>query len=143
MLKALKDLFVAMINATLILIILALLLAWKVTSTADQIASNFAASVVSVKPLREDIRGMTTELDAIRTDLKQISTGSGDLASASMQQLETRLEQMQDRVDNAAEAITNLSQAPTRMVDYAIDSSIDRLEQGVMNVRGCVPGADA
>lgn len=143
MLKALKDLLVAMINATLILIVLALFLAWKVTSTADQIASNFATSLISVEPLREDIQGLTAELGAIRTDLQQLGEKPGELSSASLQRIENRLNQMQARADSAREAISNLSQAPTRMVDYAIDSSIDRLEQGIMEIRGCVPQAGA
>jgi cell division protein FtsX len=137
MLNALKNLIVAMINATLILIVLALFLAWNVTNKADQIASNFARSIVTVQPLREDIQGMTAELAAIRGDIAQISGASEGVRSASLQRIAARLDQMEARAETARLSISELSQAPTKMVDYAINSAVDAVAQGAMDIRGC------
>jgi uncharacterized phage infection (PIP) family protein YhgE len=139
MLKTLKDLAIALINATLILIALCLFLAWKVTDKADQISSNFAKSLVTVQPLRDDIQGATGELAALRADLSQISEQSGALRSASLQRLQTQVEQMQARMDKALGSINDLSQAPTKLIDHAIYTGVDSLTQGIADIRGCVP----
>lgn len=139
MLKALKDLAVALINATLILIAICLFLAWKLTDTVDQTASNFAQNLIRVEPLREDIQRATIELTALRADLAKISEQSGDLRSASMQNILARVEHMQGGLDNARQSIADLSQAPTRIVDHAIETAASQLAQGVNDVRGCVP----
>ena len=137
--KTLKDLGLAMINATLILIVLCLFLAWKVTSKADQVASNFARNLVTIQPLREDIQGTTTELAALRQDLAQISRQSDGLQSASLQRIETQLGKITENVERARQSVAHLSQAPTRLVDHAIDTAADRLTQGISDFRGYVP----
>lgn len=139
MLKTLKDLALALLNATLILVALCLFLAWKVVDKADQIATDFARNLVAVQPLRADIQGFTTELAALRGDLAQISTQSAEVKSASLQRIETRMQQMDSHMNKARQSIKDLSQAPARLVDQAIDTAVDRIAQGVMDVRGCVP----
>ena len=106
--KTLKDLGLAMINATLILIVLCLFLAWKVTSKADQVASNFARNLVTIQPLREDIQGTTTELAALRQDLAQISRQSDGLQSASLQRIETQLGKITENVERAHQSVAHL-----------------------------------
>ena len=139
MLKTLKDLALALINATLILLVLCLFLTWKVVNKADHVATNFAGTLVAIQPLRDDISGAAAELAALRKDVAQISEQSGDVRSGSLQRIEARLEQIEDRMDDARQSVKKLSQAPARLVDHAIDKTGDRLAQGVMDVRGCVP----
>ena len=139
MLKALKNLMIAMINATLILVVLSLFLAWKVTNKADQIASNFARSLVTVAPIRDDIQAATTELAALRSDFSNIKDQSEELKSASLQRMEASLAQLQTQLETAQQSIAGLSQAPEKLVDHAIDSSTDRMVQAVSDFRGCKP----
>jgi len=139
--KTLKDLGLAMVNATLILIVLCLFLAWKVTDKADQIAANFARNLVTVAPLREDIQGATAELAALRQDLAQLSTQPEQpdaLRSASLQRIEARVEKITKNMDSARQSVAHLSQAPTRLIDHAIDTAADRLTESVNDIRGCV-----
>jgi chromosome segregation ATPase len=139
MLKILKDIGLAMINATLILTIVALLLAWKVTGTADQIMSDFARNLVTVDPLRQDVQDATTELAAMRSDLAGIRDQTGNLQSASLQRIETRLIQMETRLEEARTSLADLSQAPVRLVDHAIDTTATRMSREIRDFRGCVP----
>lgn len=141
MLKILKDIGMAMINATLILIVVALLLAWKVTGTADRIVSDFARNLVTIEPLRQDVQGATDELAALRGDLASLRDQSGDLQSASLQRIETRLTQMETRLEEARTSLTNLSQAPANLVDRAIDTAATRVSQEIRDFRGCVPNS--
>lgn len=139
MLKTVKDLAMAMINATLILIVLCLFLAWKVVDQADQIASDFASNLVSIQPLRDDLQGATDELAALRHDVAQIAGQTGDLQSTSLKRIETRLTQMDTRMAGARQSVADLAQAPTRLVDHAIDTAADKLATTLTRVRGCVP----
>jgi len=139
MLNTLKNLGLALINATLILIAVCLFLAWNLVDRADHVVSNFSRSLISVEPLRQDIRGATAELSALRNDLAQISEQSGELRSASLQSIQTSVQQMQEEMETVRQSIANLSQAPTRLVDHAIETAADQVAQGINKVRGCVP----
>lgn len=139
MLKVLKDLGVALLNATLILLALCLFLAWKVTSTADDIAENFARNLVTIEPLRADLQAATNELSALRQDVAQISTQSGEVKSATLRRIETRLESMNSQVAGARDSINELATAPARLMDHAIETAADSLADKAMSIRGCVP----
>lgn len=139
MLKLLKDLSVALLNATLILLALCLFLAWKVVNTADDIASNFARNLVTVDPLRADLQATTDELTALRQDVAQLLAQSGEVKSATLKRIATRLEKMDNRMVDARDSISDLSEAPYRLVDHAIKTAADSLAQTAMNIRGCVP----
>ncbi|MFT7596253.1 MAG: hypothetical protein ACI8R4_003588, partial [Paracoccaceae bacterium] len=91
MMTTLKKLGLALINATLILIVLCLFLAWKVTSRVDDLASNFAQNLNTVAPLREDIQGATSEMAALRSDLATLKAQSGDVSSATLQRIQDRM----------------------------------------------------
>lgn len=139
MLKVLKDLGVALLNASLILLALCLFLAWKVVSTADNVASSFASNLVTVEPLRADLQAMTGELVSIRQDVAQLSAQSSEVQSAALRRIATRLEKVDTRVTDASKSIGNLSEVPYRLVDRAIETAADNLAQQAKSIRGCVP----
>lgn len=139
MTNTLKNLALALLNATLILVALCLFLAWKVADKADQITDNFARNLITVAPLREDVQSLTEELAALRSDLAQVSSQSSDLSSASLQRIQTRVAQIDARMSTARQSITKLVEAPTLLIDYAIDASADRLTQGINDIRSCSP----
>ena len=137
--KILKDLSVALLNATLILLALCLFLAWKVVDTADNVASNFASNLITVEPLRADVQAATEELAAVRQDMAKILDQSGELQSATLKRITARLAKLDTSMANARNSISELSETPYRLVDYAIETSADILAQKASYIRGCVP----
>ncbi len=137
MLKTLKDLAIAMINATLILLVLCLFLAWKVTNKADALSSQFARNLITVQPLRDDIQAVTNELAALRGDLARIAEQTEGVRPANLARIETRVQKMETQVNGALGAVSDLSQAPARLMDHAIDTAADRLTQGIHDIRNC------
>lgn len=135
----LKNLGLALINATLILIALCLFLAWMITGRIDSLASTFAQNLNIVAPLREDIQGATAEMAALRSDLAAIKTQSGDISSATLQRLQERVEQTQSKLDMAQQSVSKLTQAPARLIDHAIETAADEFAERVTAIRGCVP----
>jgi len=139
MLTTLKNLGLAMINATLILIVLCLFLTWKITNRVDNLASNFAQNLNIVAPLREDLQGATRELAALRSDLAALKTQSGDVSSATLQRLQDRMSQTQGKLETAQQSVRDLAQAPAQLIDHAIETAADEFAQRAKDIRGCVP----
>lgn len=128
-----------MINATLILIVLCLFLAWKITNRVDNLASNFAQNLNIVAPLREDLQGATKELAALRSDLAALKAQSGDVSSATLQRLQDRMSQTQEKLETAQQSVRDLAQAPAQLIDHAIETAADEFAQRAKDIRGCVP----
>lgn len=139
--KILKDLALALLNATLILVVICLVLAWKVAGKADQITATFAQNLITVAPLREDIQGLTREIAALRSDLTQLPTQSDAQRSATLRRVQTKMVQIETQLGTVRQSMSELSKAPTQLIDYAIDASADRLTQGINDIRSCSPPA--
>jgi methyl-accepting chemotaxis protein len=139
MLRTLKDLALAMLNATLILIVLCLFLAWKIADKADQIAASFARNLITVEPLRQDIQGAIAEMATLSRALEQMSSQSVELTAAGLQQMQSQVEQINARMNTARQSITTLTETPTKLIDYAVDATADRLTLSINDLRGCAP----
>ena len=77
MIKTLKDLALALLNATLLLIALCLFLAWLVSSRVDGMLATFASNLELVGPLREDVQAMTAEGRLDAGVLRRLEQGDG------------------------------------------------------------------
>ncbi len=139
MAKVLKDLVLAMIDATLILILLCLFFAWRVSSTLDGLVATFAQNLEVVAPLREDVQGMTAELAALRGDLQTVKSQTGVVSSATMTRIQTRVDQIDAKLTDARNRVANLQGAPERLMDQALQQASDKFTQSVIDIRNCTP----
>jgi hypothetical protein len=132
-----KDLFLALLNATLILILLCLFAAWQLANTVESISANFANGLISISPLSGEIEAMTEELAAVRSDLGSLGDMSEDFRSESMAHIEVRLENMSDKIGGFANRVDQLVTNPDILIDYAVESAADEVKEGVAELRGC------
>lgn len=143
MVKLLKDLALALLNATLLLAAIGLFFAWRVTSTMDGMVATFAGNLEIVTPLREDVQAMTTELAALRNDISALKSQTGEVSSATLRMVEDRVEKMESRVEEARNSIDDLKQAPDQMVDHAIEKTMqtaaDEFSRAINDIRNCQP----
>jgi hypothetical protein len=137
--SAVKDLALALLNATLILVALCLWLAWSLASTVDDITDQMLSNLVDVRPIRDDIRNLTEELGGIRSDLEAIAEENGGLASEAANRLSEKVGGIQDRVAEVRGRIDVLVDSPELVIDYAIDAAFDRAETAVNAIRSCRP----
>lgn len=79
--RALRNLGLAHLNAALILVALCHWLGWQLASTVKSITSDFAANLVSIDPMRDEIRDLTGELAALRADIATARHATGELRS--------------------------------------------------------------
>lgn len=151
LLRALRDLAIAMINATLILVLLCLVLGWILLDRVDHIAADFARNIVSVEPLREDVQSMTTEIAGLRADLAEVRENSGEVTSEAAQAITARLESFEGRlatVDGRMDAFRARAQSieldPEALAAQAFKTAADQIVLSLGQLAGCeMPAATA
>ncbi len=142
MAKTLKDLFLALLNATLILLALCLFLGWKLAQSIDNIRDGFAENLQVVAPLREQAQGIRGELAALRSDLAAIRAQGDTLDSDALQQLNAtlqKLNKLEAGLEGAQARLAGLVDNPEDLIDHAITTSVDKVTDSLLSIRGCVP----
>ncbi|WP_146345104.1 hypothetical protein [Falsiphaeobacter marinintestinus] len=137
MAKTLKDLALALLNATLILVAVCLFLGWKLSSTVDGVLTGFASKIQIVGPMRDDVKMMTAELSALRSDLASLNTG--DLSPEIMSRVQTRIDQVGVRMDKMGGRLDEITALPQTMLDQSIRTLGNEAAHTVNDIRGCVP----
>lgn len=145
MATTLKNLALALLNATLILVALCLFLAWKISQTVDGVAQNFASSLQIVTPLREDVGAMTSELAALRADLATIRDQTGEARSQAMGAVQDRMSAIDARLSDASARLAALQDAPRELLDQSVERTMaaaaDEFSRAVNDIRGCTAPA--
>lgn len=144
MAKTLKDLLLALLNATLILVALCLFLGWKLAATVDDITGKFAEKVQIVAPLKEEVQGVRGELTALRSDLSSIQFAGTVADSATAQKLSEVLDKLDDLESNlrgAQSKMAELTESPDQLINTAIENSADIVADRIIAIRGCEPAS--
>ncbi|MES0824052.1 hypothetical protein [Ruegeria sp. SCP11] len=144
MAKTLKDLLLALLNATLILLAICLFLGWKLASTVDDITTGFSEKVQIVGPLKDEIRGVRGELTALRSDLASIQTNDSETDSAVGQRISaalTTLDQLEQKMQASQARIAEITDSPDEMINSAIEKTADEIADRIIAIRGCEPAS--
>ncbi|MFY2824824.1 hypothetical protein [Ruegeria sp. MALMAid1280] len=144
MAKTLKDLLIALLNATLILVALCLFLGWKLASTVESITTVFEEKLEIVAPLKDEIRGVRGELAALRSDLTKLQADGAVTDIAEKVRLSTALvtlDNLEARMQDSQARITEITEAPDTLISTAIEKSADVVADRIIAVRGCVPSS--
>lgn len=142
MAKTLKDLLLALLNATLILLALCLFLGWKLAQSVDNIRTGFAENLQLVTPLRDQAQGLRGELAALRSDMVAIRAQDDASDPATARQLNAalqRLNGLQEGLEKTQARLTGLVDSPEDLIDHAITTTVDSVTHGLQSVRGCTP----
>lgn len=137
--KTLKDLFLALLNATLILVALCLFLLLMLVNRANSLTDSLADNLRVVAPLQDSVQETGAEIRALRSDLAEIRDQSGAASSATMQRIEDRVAGMEDRLATMQTNLTELRGAPERLVDHAIAQAGEQLAVTAFRIRNCAP----
>lgn len=140
--RTLYNLFLAVLNATLILVALCLWLGWQLVSSVDDLTSSVAEHARVLKPVREDIRSMTSEIAGIREDIGMAQAGSIQLDELAKQRLLRKLASYDERLEASLQTFDNLAGAPARLIDQAINKAADEITTRLTGLRGCVPAPE-
>ena len=144
--RTLLNLILACLNATLILVVLCLWLAWQVTSTVEKVSANVVTSVAEIEPLGGELREISGTLTGIRGDLDAIRSGDGLLEGEALRRIEASLSMIEARVDTAAARIEAVAGEPEVLIGHAIDriaAEIKTALQEWLGARRPDPASDA
>ncbi|MCL6283077.1 hypothetical protein M3P21_05980 [Ruegeria sp. 2012CJ41-6] len=139
MAKTLKDLVLALLNATLILLALCLFLAWKTVDGANQIADTVEKTVQAMTPVRTGMQEVVAQLEGLRGDLDALDkeTSLNDLPQLA--EIQSQLDALSVQLSEAQMRIDDLSDRPGQLLDEAITATADAVATRLAALRGCVP----
>ncbi|GAB5436670.1 hypothetical protein [Falsiruegeria mediterranea] len=141
MAKTLKDLALALLNATLILLALCLFLAWKVVATADGLTATFSENLIKVTPLRDEVAGLRSDLSGIRDDLASLKAQTGTFSTATLNRLQQKVQTLEANVQGVQTRVRQLVDTPEMLIDHSIETAADALTRSISDVKGCVPAS--
>lgn len=140
MAKTLKDLFLAALNATLMLVALCLVLLLMLFSRVNSLSESFSEHLNVVGPLTQSVQDTGSEIAALRGDLAALRGQSQDVSSATMTRINARVDTIEERMASMQSSMQQLRDAPAKLLDHAIDRAADQAVAGIARMRGCVPG---
>ncbi len=130
--KTLKDLVLALINATLILVALCLFLGWQLMSTVDGIIDRLSESIQTFAPVRDEVAGLRAELSGLRADIAAAGT-----QGVPVTRVEARLDAIGARLDEMQTRMEQLIALPDRLIDTTMETAADKFARGLSEIRGC------
>lgn len=142
MAKTLKDLLLALLNATLILLALCLFLGWKLAQSVETIRDGFVENLQVVAPLRDQAQGIRDEISGLRGDLAAIRDNASDLDFATKSRLSATLDRLNDiesKLESTQTRLAGLVDNPEDLIDYAVTTSSEAAAAQIMRLRGCEP----
>ncbi len=138
-------LVLALVNATLILVVLALFLGLRLAGTMERVAEASVAAAMAqatqFTPLRDEIAGLREQISGLRDDLTSLpGDTTGDIAeritavSARLDRIEARLAEVGTDLAPTLDAV---SADPGIVVDRAVRTGIEELGRWLAPHRGC------
>jgi len=137
--RSLGNLFLALLNATLILAALCLWLAWGALSAAERVSGQIEEAAQTVMPLRAEIVSLTEEIGETRSQLAEFRSDDAVDAAA----LEQRIAGVETELARLTEAVSELGADPEALIDRAVTSAFDGLGETVADILNSLRGEAA
>ena len=135
--KVLKDLLLALINATLILVAICLFFLWRLSDTAERVVSSFAQNLQIVQPLENKVGELRNEVAELRSDLASISLEGSALTTQATQRLQARADAAQSELEEINASLAKLADTPDRLMQTALDDVAARVSGRIGDVASC------
>ncbi|MEM1341021.1 MAG: hypothetical protein AAGF68_01795 [Pseudomonadota bacterium] len=143
--RTLGNLALACLNATLILVVLALFLSLRLVGAVERVTETFISAaevqVAQIAPLNEELSAVRAGLTELQAELGALRPADGgqlsnalEAVSDSVSQTEAQLVSLNANLTSLAEAV---STDPGALIDRAVASAAAEAGQLVANVRGC------
>lgn len=135
--KTLKDLLVALINATLILVAICLFFLWRLSDSAERVVASFAQNLQIVEPLETRVDGLRNEVANLRRDLASISLDGSTLTTQATERLQSRANTLQSELEGINNSLARLADTPETLMQSALDDVATRVSGRIGAVASC------
>jgi hypothetical protein len=134
-----RDLLLALINATAILVILASILALVTLARIDPFAGNVVATMTEAvlskidlppKDVLANLRNLTEEVRSLGNTLRDIKEGENPV-------VQSRIDRLKEALTTVRESVDRLAHARTILTDEAIGRLGRAATDTLTNMRGC------
>lgn len=124
--KLITDLLKALLNATLLLLLLCLFFGWQLMGRVNQVTDQVTEAVAEVAPLKTRVEALRGELVGLRSDLQ-----NGTLPAAP------QLDGIEARLDYISEELTRLRALPATIVQQAAETAAAELSGQIIRLTTC------
>ncbi|QDY71601.1 hypothetical protein [Qingshengfaniella alkalisoli] len=138
---ALKNILLAMLNATLILLALCLLLAWLLVSEVNAVTDDLAQNLISMQPVCNDVQTLTAEVASLRSDLADARDQLGDARPEALDALGQRAEQMEVRLATISRRVDEISEDPSALIENVVNIAAAQFGETMRGLANCTPPA--
>ncbi|MEM6464583.1 MAG: hypothetical protein AAF724_22005 [Pseudomonadota bacterium] len=143
--RSVGQLALALLNATLILVVLGLLLAWNLSRTVERITETAVAAATNqlaeFKPLADEISGVQDQLAKLRVEVADLRGADDTKVAEASEAVLSRLAVLDEAVlQMGAElgpAINKITTDPGVLVDRAVETGIAATGAWVSSLTGC------
>jgi chromosome segregation ATPase len=137
--KILKDLVLALINATLILIVLALFLALRLTDRIENLGAAFAENLLQIEPLQTDVHALVSEVDILQTNLAALKAQADPLSYEAVVELQGKVNALNDKLSALQSSFDPLLSGMKTLKDANALTAARQIGDIVTGLSGCVP----
>lgn len=124
--RTLRNLAVAMLNATLILVAVCLWLGWSTLSAAERVSLQIGEAAQAIVPVRAEITGLTAEIAGVRSDIATLGAGAS-ADGAAMVALDTRIAAVEAQLADLNDRLAALGADPEALIDRAVRTTFATL----------------
>lgn len=139
--RTLKNLLLALLNATLLLILACLIVAYMLSARLEGIGQAVVRGLASAAPLASEVAGFRAEVAALRADIAHLATDPEALGGAGLARVQDRVSSIETSARDLEARLDGLTVDPYLMVDRAIETGAAELRGSVLAVRECAPDA--
>ncbi len=132
-----KDLLLALLNATLILVALCLFLLWQVSRSGERIAESFASGLSVLAPIEKSVDGLRVDVTGLRNDITALTEDSTTLSDAATARLEAAAARLDLALSEIESSVETLAATPETLADYAIDQAATRIASEAQILMQC------
>lgn len=138
MFGTLKDLVLAMLNATLILLALTLFLGWKFLAAVDTARTGLTETLAEAAPLRSEVAAMRSDIRGLREEISLLANRASPDPSA-LREIGQGMDRLEGRLDAAQGALNTLARQPEDLLFGAAQSAAGAFVDRLGALRGCKP----
>jgi hypothetical protein len=134
-----RDLLLALINATAILVIVAAILVLLATARIDHFAGNVAAATTDAVLSRINLpsRGVLADLRNLRDEVRTLGNNLRETKAEGTAILQSDIAQLREALTTLNESVDRLANARTVLTDEAIAQLGRSVTETLKSVRGC------
>lgn len=133
----LKNLVLALLNATLILLALCLWLGLRIASDFRGATENLSLNLGLVQPLQQNAATIATQVAGLRADLAAASDRVGELPPEVIENLREKSDQLQAPLDKLSQMAERIAIDPGILAERAAIAAVAKLGQEAQQLRQC------